>query len=88
MTRSTNSAHIRIWHRHAHLPFEWSINMSTIPTMTVHVEFPGGARFFYDIPAVEVEEFVIAARRVGASASIVGKSSSRVLSSVPAQAAA
>lgn len=62
--------------------------MSTISTMTVHVEFPGGARFFYDLPAVEVEEFVIAARRVGASASIVGKSSPRVLSSVPEQAAA
>ncbi|TDP38662.1 hypothetical protein DFR75_103319 [Nocardia ignorata] len=62
--------------------------MSTIPTMTVHVEFPGGARFFYDLPAVEVEEFVTAARRVGASASIVGKSSPRVLSSVPGRAAA
>ncbi|MFF5035708.1 hypothetical protein [Nocardia salmonicida] len=56
--------------------------------MTVHVEFPGGARFFYDLPAFEIEEFVTAARRVGASASIVGKSSPRVLSSVPEQAAA
>jgi len=66
--------------------------MSTTATMAVHVWYPGGAHFIYHLPTGEIDEFVAAARRVGAWVSVVREfrlgRRRHYLHSVPGQAAA
>ncbi|WP_216897342.1 hypothetical protein [Nocardia alni] len=66
--------------------------MSSTTTISVHVWYPGGAHLIYNLPPGEVEDFVSAARRVGAWASVIGEqqrgSSRPRLHSVPRQDAA